>query len=1115
MKSSGTWTVLPAVVLTCCFTHYALAGPLPMPLVCHLDLADRIVVGKIVKMGSLRGEPGNIARDCTATVEVRETLKGRPVKTVDITVAGWLNRKNAHFMASPPTVRKVGDDGIWLINPPWSLRAGLSSISQRDTFKKLLAELNSRKWSKEVNSLRAWARMVHYPHDRPRGSVLIFAVQNASKKRVMYRALFRGCVLRLSARDERGKVYARLAGAGAGHLINWLDPQQIAYVHPAWSYILPERHLPALPPGKYSLTVTLESKGSAPDLWEGKLSAPPVTLVVPAKKAAAKTQPKTRPTAHPAAKTRPATTRRSSSQAQAGRLDPVRIEALLNDLTSPGHKKWPAAAKELGTLADDEAVDQLITMARSSFLVTMAHTRPRDIRCRAVYALGFVRGRTEKVMPVLVAIAADRTFGYPKTIIGALSRQGVRSKAALPFVIEAVRGHGSWGAEHIHWKGIGPAAVPYLRKELKNPKSRGWATYALSTLGRDARPAMRELIPSLDDSNLHTRASAARALGAIGPEAKDAVVPLLRVLKEKEKEKDGRAASAAAKALGQIGAGTAPVVNGLIAALGEGKRSGIPPTAARALGAIGPPAIAALDPLLAALGNQKSLYLRRAAAEAIGGLGPKAGKALPHLKRTLNDENIEVRCASAFSIWQLTTDATLVLPALLKDLRNVEGLGSDWDRQRAAETLGAIGPKAAPAVPALVEALGDVPSGDDFNLGQDRQAAAIALGRIGPAAKAAAPALRKALSDPRLRVRRAAVEALEKILVEAQPGTLPAKVGEVRTFKAPKPTAFYSVAFSPDGSRVLAGSGRSLYVWQTKTGKQLVSFGEHALRLAVSPDGSLVATCQVNINDEKHVVRLWDLEKGRELRSFKGHQFSATCVAFSPDGRLVASGGGRRGNKGGRVRIWDPKTLREKASFDLKGDVAAVAFSPDGKRIVAAVFTDLTVRLWDIKTAKELRRFKGHRDRVASASMSPDGRFVLSGSWDKTLRLWDARTGKEVRRFEGHTGRVLSAAFSPDGRWILSGGYDKIVRLWDAATGKEAHRFEGHQQWVMGVAFSPDGQFAASASGDGTVRLWRLPGRQKSGPATQPATTRSAAVDSPQAKPATKTEARVGQVNRS
>ena len=333
----------------------------------------------------------------------------------------------------------------------------------------------------------------------------------------------------------------------------------------------------------------------------------------------------------------------------------------------------------------------------------------------------------------------------------------------------------------------------------------------------------------------------------------------------------------------------------------------------------------------------------------------------------------------------------------------------------------------------------------------------------------------------------------------------PAKAGEVRTFKAPRPTAFYSVAFSPDGSRVLAGSGRSLYVWQTKTGKQLVSFGEHTLRLAVSPDGSLVATCQVNIGDEQHVVRIWDLEKRRELRSFKGHQFSATCVAFSPDGRFVASGGGRQGNKGGRVRIWDPKTLREEASFDLKGDVAGVAFSPDGKRIVAAVFTDDTVRLWDIKAAKELRRFKGHRDRVASASMSPDGRFVLSGSWDMTVRLWDAGTGKELRRFTGHTGRVSSAAFSPDGRWILSGGYDGTVRLWEAATGKEAHQFRGHVRWIMDVTFSPDGRFAASASWDGTVRLWRLPGSQKSGPATQPATTRSAAADSSQAKPATKT----------
>jgi len=78
------------------------------------------------------------------------------------------------------------------------------------------------------------------------------------------------------------------------------------------------------------------------------------------------------------------------------------------------------------------------------------------------------------------------------------------------------------------------------------------------------------------------------------------------------------------------------------------------------------------------------------------------------------------------------------------------------DRIRAAEALGGIGPTAADAVPALIDALRD----DDSAV---REYAASALGRMGPAAKEAVPAIAENLKDGADGARLMAAIALSEI----------------------------------------------------------------------------------------------------------------------------------------------------------------------------------------------------------------------------------------------------------------------------------------------------------------------------------------------------------------
>jgi WD40 repeat protein len=265
------------------------------------------------------------------------------------------------------------------------------------------------------------------------------------------------------------------------------------------------------------------------------------------------------------------------------------------------------------------------------------------------------------------------------------------------------------------------------------------------------------------------------------------------------------------------------------------------------------------------------------------------------------------------------------------------------------------------------------------------------------------------------------------------------------------------VAFSPNGKQILTGCGwdKKAILWDVETGNGLKTFKGHTNHIksvAFSPDGQRILT------SSNEAAVLWDAQTGKEARRFKTHIQSMWAVAFSPDGKRILTGSSE-----GAVVLWDAETGKEANRFNgHTGLVSAAKFSTDGRRILTGSW-DRTAVLWDADTGKEIRRFKKQATFVNSVAFSPDGKRILTGS--EATVLWDAETGEEIKRIEEGFDFIHAVAFSADGKRIIAGSENTVVR--DADTGKEVMRIKGQiTTSITSVEFSPDGKQILTASMD-------------------------------------------------
>jgi WD40 repeat protein len=192
-------------------------------------------------------------------------------------------------------------------------------------------------------------------------------------------------------------------------------------------------------------------------------------------------------------------------------------------------------------------------------------------------------------------------------------------------------------------------------------------------------------------------------------------------------------------------------------------------------------------------------------------------------------------------------------------------------------------------------------------------------------------------------------------------------------------------------------------------------------------------------------------------------------AAWSPDSKTLAVGGGDAGRSGG-IELWNPGERRlVQADNPFRDLVYAVAFAPDGKRLVAAG-AEGSIRIIDLAGGQTLSTLTGHSGPVLCLAWSSDGNWIASGSADRSIRIWEA-SGKLVRSLNNHAGAVQAVIFAPDGQTLFSASSDATIRVWLPGIGRMKRIFRGFGQPVLGLSHVPVRQLLLAGVADGSARL--------------------------------------------
>jgi WD40 repeat protein len=295
-----------------------------------------------------------------------------------------------------------------------------------------------------------------------------------------------------------------------------------------------------------------------------------------------------------------------------------------------------------------------------------------------------------------------------------------------------------------------------------------------------------------------------------------------------------------------------------------------------------------------------------------------------------------------------------------------------------------------------------------------------------------------------------------------------------------------AVSLAPDDKTLAMARGKNIVLHDISKPERpmtglLSGHAEPVQSLAWTPDGKRI------LSGGFRQIRIWEVETLKEAGKVEEKLVGPiTALAVTQDGASLFAADGEAGGAGFIHKI-DLSSLKVTATWKAHEDnIYALRLSADGKRLASAA-ADKLARLWDVETGKLTATFEGHTNHVLSVVFNKDATQIATAGADREIKVWDIRSGEQEVSLGEKKIVTTALAWTPDGKAIVAvnekGGGSIFTDLKRHTGGERSEtakvaKINGVKAMLYAVAVTSDGKSIFAGSDDGRVYVWDSGGKE-------------------------------------